>query len=153
MFLKVNEWHDRSGQNRWRFRSARIRIQVLGNTAVFLEILFTDAARDYIKCFYITENSAAVLRFGGVSGEEKRLPGRFARWLKPSFLSYFFVAWVLSDNSKNIFRPQPRKVIHDLLLSQQKTEAINIGMNSSLYIFLRLTAFSDFQLAKVCVCT
>jgi len=69
-----------SGRNRWRFRSARIRIQVLWSAAVFFEILFTNAVRDYIKCFYVTENSVAVLCFGGVS--RKSAYPADSRWLK-----------------------------------------------------------------------
>lgn len=56
--------------------------------AVFLEISFTDAARDYIKCFYITENAAAVLRFGGVSGGKALT--RQIRALAKAFLSLVF---------------------------------------------------------------
>jgi len=94
-----------SGRNRWRFRSARIRIQVLWSAAVFFEILFTNAVRDYIKMFLRNrELRRSSLLWRGV--EEKRLPGRFA--LAKVLLSYFFVAWVLSDNGKNIFRPRGR---------------------------------------------
>ena len=65
---------------------------------------------------------------------EKRLPGRFA--LAKALLSLVFFRRLsfLSDNGKNIFRPRPRKMIHDLLLSQQKTETINIDMNSGLFL-------------------
>lgn len=81
----------------------------------FLGILFS-AVWDYIKCFYITErererencSALSALRVARVSGK-KRLPLQIrARCLKPSFLSYFFAAWVLSDNRKNIFRPRSR---------------------------------------------
>lgn len=64
-----------------------VRIQFLRSATGFLEILFTDAAQDYIKCFYITENSAAALRFAEVSGK-KRLPGRFV--LAKALLSLVF---------------------------------------------------------------